>query len=78
MLVAGIAAQLHNHDGAQEATCLVCHATERATVVVIALDAGKAKLSEQESAPVAKAIIVTLPDAHIASAPRAPPAELTA
>jgi hypothetical protein len=73
ILIAGMAAQLHKHDAAQDASCLVCHAVEHATIVAIAADAGKAWLSEQESAPMAKVPTLTLPDASAASAPRAPP-----
>jgi hypothetical protein len=41
ILVSTLAAPIHKHDAGQEATCLICHATQRAGVISIANDAGK-------------------------------------
>jgi hypothetical protein len=48
LLVASVAASVHQHSHSQDATCLICHVTQRAKVVAIRRDAGKPRVSASQ------------------------------
>ena len=78
LLLVSFAAPVHKHDATHEGACVFCHATQRASVVAIAADAGKpldaAVFEIAFSDPAHK-----LPDApEVRYIPRAPPFSLLA
>jgi len=75
LLVASVAASVHKHGPSQDATCLICHVTSRASVVSICSDAGK-PLSATSHDVTARAAITAIPDPpDRIRIPRAPPVQ---
>ena len=78
LLVASVAASVHQHTRSQDATCLICHVTQRGNVVAICRNAGKPHISAARDVAVA-AVVTTVPDPPDSTrTPRAPPAQLRA
>lgn len=77
-LAASIAASIHTHTPAQDAACLICHVTHRASVVAICTDAGKPH-SGASHRDITSNVISTIPDPPgRIRIPRAPPSHLLA
>lgn len=76
LLIASVAASVHQHSGSQDATCLICHVTQRGNVVAICSDAGKPHISASRDVAAAR-IVSTVPDPPDSTrTPRAPPTQL--
>lgn len=69
-------APFHKHESNQDGTCLICHATERASVVAIVADAGKPYIANSNDVVVPLSISSTLESPILAHIARAPPSEL--
>lgn len=73
LLVSSFAAPIHKHDASQEATCLICHATQRADVISIGNDAGKPLIAGTASVAELPARQAILDFSYAVRIPRAPP-----
>ncbi len=67
---------MHKHDSNQEGTCLICHATERANVVAIDVDAGKPYISSSDDVSPSLHPVLILDAPKSPRIPRAPPSIL--
>ena len=73
LLVASVAASVHQHTRSQDATCLICHSTQRGNAVAICSDAGKPHISASHDVA-STWVAPAAPDPPFTTrTPRAPP-----
>jgi hypothetical protein len=74
LLTVSFAAPIHKHDSGQEASCLLCHATERATIVPIARGMGNPIAAPSTRIAASFECVAVLERPDRTRTPRAPPA----